>query len=187
MTPTADTYLRTAVGAAQRMANLIDDLLQLSRLLRTEMHTGPVDLSKMMRELKLRFDRDGQKRSDNILVEPTPPVIADKGPIEIALQNLLSNALKFTTKTKRPRIEFGSEVTDEGRVFYIRDNGAGFDMAYAGKLFGVFQRLHNPEEYSGTGIGLATVQRILQRHNGRIWARGEVGTGATFSFTLPLA
>jgi light-regulated signal transduction histidine kinase (bacteriophytochrome) len=126
-------------------------------------------------------------RTVDFVAGPTTAVLVDPGLIEVALENLLSNAIKFTSKTSSPRIEFGQTVREDGPVFFVRDNGAGFDMTYAGKLFGVFQRLHDSDEFPGTGIGLATVHRILERHGGRIWAEGEVDRGATFYFTLPAA
>jgi light-regulated signal transduction histidine kinase (bacteriophytochrome) len=109
----------------------------------------------------------------------------DPHSMQIALTNLIDNAWKFTSREKHPRIEFGATLQEKEKIFFIRDNGVGFDMSYVGKLFGTFQRLHTIDEFAGTGIGLATVQRIIRRHGGKIWAEGEVGKGATFYFTLP--
>jgi signal transduction histidine kinase len=178
------------------MAGLIDDLLNLSRLTRVEMKRETVDLSKLARETieELRA-ADGQRDAeivipDGLVVEGDPQLL------RIALTNLLGNAWKFTAKRPHTRIEVGrsSENGQNGengengengkKTFFVRDNGVGFDMAHAGKLFGAFQRLHGMNEFPGTGIGLATVQRIFRRHGGRIWAESAVDAGATFHFTL---
>ncbi len=180
-----ERHLRTVEQSAQRMAQLIDDLLRLSRLSRAEMRKIPTDLTGLVRMLWDRLAAADPSRRISFECGPTSTVGVDPGLMEVALENLLSNARKFTAKTDAPRVEFGQMNGDDGPVFFVRDNGAGFDMAYAKKLFGVFQRLHDSEEFPGTGIGLATVHRILERHHGRIWADGEVDRGATFYFTLP--
>ncbi len=178
-------YLRRVRAASQRMGHLIDDILQLSRMTRSVMKGESVDLSAIAKRVVADLKAGDPTRHD-ICVEIAPGLSAegDAHLLEVALSNLLGNAWKFTGKVKSPRIELG--VTDhEGcRVFFVRDNGAGFDMAYADRLFGAFQRLHTEAEFPGTGIGLATVQRIIRRHGGRIWAEGKVGVGATFFFTL---
>jgi PAS domain S-box-containing protein len=183
----AARLLRTIEQSAQRMAQLIDDLLRLSRLSRTDMRAVPTDLTYLVTMLWTRLSSGEPHRSINFEAHPTSIVTVDPGLIEVALENLLSNARKFTTKTSSPRVEFGQMTGEDGPIFYVRDNGAGFEMAYAKKLFGVFQRLHDSEEFPGTGIGLATVSRILERHGGRIWAEAEVDRGATFYFTVASA
>lgn len=185
LTPDGERHWRTVERSAQRMAQLIDDLLKLSRLSRAEMRTIPTDLGKVARMLWARLHPADAGRPVKFIIGQTPLVSVDPGLMEIVLENLLSNALKFTSKTEHPCIEFGFTRAESGPAFFVRDNGAGFDMTYANKLFGVFQRLHDSDEFPGTGIGLATVHRILQRHGGRIWAEGKVDEGATFSFTLP--
>ncbi|HLZ19722.1 MAG TPA: ATP-binding protein, partial [Smithellaceae bacterium] len=124
-------------------------------------------------------------RATDVLIQEGLTVMADHNLIEIALTNLIGNAWKFTGKTAHPCIEFGSSIKGGRQVFFIRDNGVGFDMTYAHKLFGTFQRLHKQEDFDGTGVGLATVKRIISRHGGEIWAQGETGAGATFFFTIP--
>jgi PAS domain S-box-containing protein len=172
-------------AATQRMGQLIDDLLNLARISRAELRPSRVDLSEVARDLVKDFQRDrhSPKGAEVIVAEG---VVANGDPqlLRIVLENLIGNALKFTSKTAGARIDFGWRQ-DEGRsVYFVRDNGAGFEMAYAAKLFGAFQRLHAADEFPGTGIGLATVQRIIHRHGGNVWAEGAAGKGATFSFTL---
>ena len=177
-------YLRRVRAASQRMGQLIDDMLGLSRVTRGEMKREMVDLSAVVTEIvhDLRV-RDPDRRAE-VLIEAGLLVEGDARLLRVALDNLLRNAWKFTSRELDARIEFGASKKDGELVYFVKDNGAGFDMAYAGKLFGAFQRLHGQEEYSGTGIGLATVQRIIHRHGGRIWAESEVGKGASFYFTL---
>jgi light-regulated signal transduction histidine kinase (bacteriophytochrome) len=165
-----------------RMAQLIDDLLGLSNVTRREFYPGKVDLSKTAEDV-IRTLRDGDReRSFAVGIQPGLTVRGDHGLLKVLLENLLGNAWKFTTKTSEPEIRFGFKK-DRGEYF-VEDNGAGFDMAYAKKLFGAFQRLHSQEEFPGTGIGLATVQRVVHRHGGRIRAEGAPGKGAAFYFTL---
>jgi PAS domain S-box-containing protein len=182
---TSQRYLNTIAKSADRARELIDGLLALSRLGRTEMRPTVVDMNHLVREtLKdLQFETDGR----DIVWEigELPEVRGDPSMLRLVVQNLLSNALKFTHARQRAVIEVGSTEGEEEAVFFVRDNGVGFDEAYADKLFGVFQRLHNVEEFEGTGIGLATVRRIVERHEGRTWAEGRVGSGATFYFSLP--
>jgi light-regulated signal transduction histidine kinase (bacteriophytochrome) len=178
------TYLRHVRESAQRMAQLIDDLLSLSRVSRAELSRLPIDLTALARTYiaSLRL-RDPDRNVEFVGLE-TITALGDARLISIALENLLGNAWKFTKNRETARIELGRRSQAEGPVYFIKDNGAGFDMAYADKLFAVFQRLHGVKEFEGTGIGLATVQRIIHRHGGRIWAEGEVDHGATFYFTL---
>lgn len=183
---TGKTYLERVCKATQKMGFLIDDLLQLSRVIKSEFHCAPVDLSHMVRVMA---DTNQEKYSEgtvDVAVQEGIVVQGDPCLLEIAMENLLDNAWKFSCKVCQPRIEFGTTVGEGKTIYFIRDNGAGFDMAYVDKLFGPFQRLHTTKEFTGTGIGLATVQRIIHRHGGQVWAEGEVGKGATFYFTLPL-
>lgn len=177
-------YLRRIRAAAQRMAQLIDDILGLSRASRAEMHPQPVDLSTMASEILRDLQKSHPERRAEITVEPGLVVNADSHLLRIALDNLLGNAWKFTGQRDVARVEVGSLEQDGERVYFIRDNGAGFNPTYADKLFSPFQRLHGEDEFPGTGIGLALVQRIVRRHGGRIWAESIVGQGATFYFTL---
>ncbi|MHB9133754.1 MAG: sensor histidine kinase [Armatimonadota bacterium] len=178
-------YLQRVRGAAQRMGQLIDDLLRLSRLGRMEKHIEQVNLSDMAATIMAELRQRSPERT--IVADITPNVVAagDSELLHIVLKNLLSNAWKFTGKCDIARIEFGVTAQDSETVYFVRDNGAGFEMAYADKLFMPFQRLHGMEEFPGTGIGLAIVQRIIHRHGGRVWAEGAVDQGATVYFTLP--
>jgi signal transduction histidine kinase len=169
---------------SQRMGHLIDDLLDLSRLNRSEMRLEPVDLSALARRVEAELQEQYPEREVELDVQDGLVVNGDARLLRVALSNLLGNAWKYTGKQPRAHVEFG--VTDHNgrRAFYVRDNGAGFDMAYADKLFGVFQRLHGMNEFPGNGIGLATVQRIIHRHGGQIWAEAAINQGATFYFSL---
>lgn len=178
-------YLNRIIAAATRMSQLTDGLLSLARVSRNELHRKPVDLSAMVGGLFDELQATFPERRVNITIEPELTANADQEMMLAVLQNLVSNAWKFTAKRELAHIEFGRTRTAHGTGFYLRDDGAGFDMAYAGKLFGAFQRLHGKEEFQGTGIGLATVQRIIHRHGGEIWAEASVDNGATFYFTLP--
>ncbi|HLO16332.1 MAG TPA: PAS domain S-box protein [Anaerolineales bacterium] len=177
-------YLERVRAAAQRMAVLIDDLLKLSRVTRTAVEPRFMNLSKMAEEIVQSLRETQPNRNVTVLITPDMMVEADPHLIHIVLENLLSNAWKFTAKQEQAIIEFGQKALGKERTFYIRDNGVGFDMAYSDKLFGVFQRLHSFNEFPGTGVGLATVQRIVSIHGGRIWAESAEGKGATFYFTL---
>lgn len=177
--------LQTVVAASERMSELIGDLLQLSRITRSEVRCASVDLSALARNVADELRKANPERSVESLVEPDLIAQADAHLMRIVLENLLGNAWKFTSQKRDARIEFGRTTSEGAPAYFVRDNGAGFDMAYASKLFGAFQRLHSAEEFPGTGIGLATVQRIIHRHGGQVWAEGEVGRGATFYFTLP--
>jgi signal transduction histidine kinase len=176
--------LQRVRAASQRMASLIDDLLKLARVTRAEMRTEVVDLSGMARDIANELQRTAPARQVEFAIAPGLDARGDPRLLRVALDNLLHNSWKYTAKQPRPRVEFGSVATNGERAFMVRDNGAGFDMKYADKLFGVFQRLHSAAEFEGTGVGLATVRRIITRHGGRVWAEGAVDRGATFYFTL---
>jgi PAS domain S-box-containing protein len=178
------TYLERVRTETQHMGQLIDDLLSLSRVGRAEMQREPVDLTALARGIIGRLRESGPERLVEFVVQEGLNTVADPQLIEIALSNLLDNAWKFTGKCPAGLIEFGRVQQGGQQVLFVRDNGAGFDPAYADKLFGAFQRLHKASEFPGTGIGLATVQRILHRHGGRVWAEAAVDRGATFYFTL---
>jgi PAS domain S-box-containing protein len=190
-------YLAQVCGEVQRMGQLIDDLLQLSRVTRTEMRREPVDFSAQAGELVASLRRADPARQVETLIAPGLQTVGDPQLLRLVLQNLIENSWKFTCKKTAARIEFGIAPAgtkpkmalglpvSEAPVFFVRDNGAGFDMAHATKLFAPFQRLHRQSDFPGTGIGLASVQRILCRHGGAIWAEAAPDLGATFYFTLP--
>jgi light-regulated signal transduction histidine kinase (bacteriophytochrome) len=167
------------------MGTLIDDLLKLSRITRTEMKWGPASLTNLAQEILDGLRQQDPERMVETCIQPALEVRGDSNLLRIVLENLLGNAWKFTAYKPQALIEFGAKVLDGRRVFYVRDNGAGFDMRYADKLFTAFQRLHGMDEFDGSGIGLANVKRIINRHGGEVWAEGEVDIGATFYFTLP--
>jgi signal transduction histidine kinase len=169
---------------AEQMAELIDDILRLSRITRAELRISRVDLTSLVLEILEALRAEEPDRRMEVDVAPRVRVNADERLLRVALENLLGNAWKFTMKTENPRIEFGVEMSGNDPVYFIRDNGVGFSMDYADKLFGPFQRLHTVEEFPGTGIGLAIVQRIVNRHGGKIWAASKPGEGAAFFFTL---
>jgi PAS domain S-box-containing protein len=177
-------YLRFVRESAQHMGHLIDALLTLSRVTRSELHQEDVDLSALARAAVARLRRSQPDRPVDVVLQEGLEDRGDPRLLTVVLDNLLGNAWKFTGKRDVARIELGVSSTDGRPVYWVRDNGAGFDMAFASKLFGVFQRLHATTEFEGTGVGLATVQRIVSRHGGRVWAEGEVDRGATFYFTL---
>lgn len=179
-------HLATITHAATRMGKLIDDLLAFSRIGLSELEKSEVDLDKLVRETVGDFQEETKGRDIVWTIHPLPAVQADRNLLRMALANLISNAIKFTGGRAAARIEIGCAPGGEGEtVIFMRDNGAGFDEHYAGKLFGVFQRLHSADEFEGTGIGLANVRRIIQRHGGRTWAEGAVNQGATFYFSIP--
>ncbi len=178
-------YLRFIRENTQRMGELIDDLLQLSRVGRAEVKQEPVDLSQLATQVLEELQLQEPHRHLMIHVQDGCLATGDRILLRTVLQNLLANAWKFTSKTEQARIDFGCDQDDTGKpVYYVKDNGAGFDPAYAGKLFGAFQRLHDARDFPGTGIGLATVKRIINRHGGEIWAEGQTNQGANFYFTL---
>jgi PAS domain S-box-containing protein len=177
-------HLHRVRAATQRMGVLIDDLLNLSRVTRAEMKLQKVDLSAIGRSIGAELENSQPERRIEFHIQEGLEAHADPNLMRIALENLLGNAWKFTSKLKSARIEFGQTNDNASRVYFVRDNGAGFDSARAERLFGAFQRFHDRNDFPGTGVGLATVQRIIQRHGGRIWAESAVAKGATFYFTL---
>lgn len=181
---TAIDYLGRIRGAAQRMGQLIDDILQLSRLTRHTMNAQKVDLSTMAQSVIADLRRLAPERKVDVTIEPDLIATGDARLLAIALQNLLGNAWKYTSRKPSAHIHFGVMHDGFTPTYFVRDDGAGFEMEFAGRLFGAFQRLHSLEEFEGTGIGLATVQRIVHRHGGRVWAEAAVDRGATFYFTL---
>ncbi|MEN3334598.1 MAG: hypothetical protein V7641_3963 [Blastocatellia bacterium] len=177
-------YLQQVRSASQEMAQLIDDVLELARVTRSEMRREAVNLSAKARAVVDDLQKTDAVRRVKVHIEDGLQAHGDKRLLKIMLINLLGNAWKFTARQEAAEITFGQQQRDGEAVYFVRDNGAGFDMAYANKLFGAFQRLHSSSEFEGTGIGLATVQRIVHRHGGRVWAEGKVNQGATFYFTL---
>ena len=177
-------YLGRIDHSANRMAELVEDLLRFSRLTRIEMNESRVDLSAMIQGLAAELAARDSERFAEFVIAPGIEVWGDATLLRAAMQNLLENSWKFTRKHATARIEFGSKRDAEGEVYFLRDDGAGFDMADAGRLFNPFQRLHKESEFEGTGIGLATVDRVIRRHGGRIWAEGGIEQGAVFYFTL---
>jgi len=185
----SDTNLRhlsSISDAVKRMENLIEDLLAFARTEQSAMHKTEVDLDQLVRGTLDDFLADTKERNIVWEIRPLPVVWGDRSLLRLALVNLISNAVKFTRKSARPKIEIGCAPGDDAEtVIFIRDNGAGFNPKYTPKLFGAFQRLHNRDQFEGTGIGLANVRRIVEGHGGRAWAEGVVDGGATFYFSLP--
>ena len=181
-------YLGIISDSARQMGLLIDDLLAFSRVGRAELQLRAVSLHQLVEEAMQELSEETQGRNIAWKIGQLPEVMVDRSMMRLVMINLLANAVKFTSKREHAEIEVGASSNEADEiVVFVRDNGVGFDMEYAGKLFGVFQRLHPAEEYEGTGIGLANVQRIIHRHKGRTWAKGEVDRGATFYFSLPKA
>jgi PAS domain S-box-containing protein len=178
------TFIDNVRQSAQNMAHLIEDLLQLSRVTRAELKRSRVDLSALGQAILNEYARQEPERATSVQMQPSMAAYGDPNLLRVVMENLLGNAWKFTSRTTSPRIEAGCSRADGATVYYVRDNGAGFDMRYVDKLFQPFQRLHAPSEFEGTGVGLATVQRIIRRHGGHIWAESAVDEGATFYFTL---
>ncbi|MBI5750881.1 MAG: GHKL domain-containing protein [Hydrogenophilales bacterium] len=177
-------YLNRVRRTAQRMGMLIDDLLRLSRVTRANMTHARIDLSALAEEVMADLRKHKGAGAVTLTVQPGLAAYGDPALLRIVLENLLDNAWKYSSKIPEPRIELGSLVQDGRLVFFVRDNGAGFDMTYVDKLFGAFQRLHREDDFPGTGVGLATVKRIVHRHGGEVWAEGRLGGGAVFYFTL---
>ena len=178
-------YMTTIADAARRMSTLIDDLLAFSRMGRQEMSKAPVDLNGLVTDVIHELEPEAEGRDIDWQIADLPVVAGDRAMLRVVLFNLVSNALKYTSKRQQTRIEIGTQPGEAGEiVVFVRDNGAGFDMRFENKLFGVFQRLHRADEFEGTGIGLANVSRIIARHGGRVWAQGQVDKGATFYFSL---
>jgi PAS domain S-box-containing protein len=182
--PEALECLNRIRAGVERMRQLIDDLLRLSRVAQCDYRPQKVDLTEIATRISAELQATSKNRQAEFLVQGGITIEGDSSLLRIALENLLSNAWKFTSKTGAPKIEFGSTVEQGKQVCYVRDNGVGFDMKYADKLFGVFQRLHSGKEFEGTGVGLAIVERIIHRHGGHIWAESLPGKGATFYFTV---
>jgi light-regulated signal transduction histidine kinase (bacteriophytochrome) len=179
-------HLQSIVSGAQRMGRLIEDLLAFSRQGRKEMTPSDVDMGELARSVFEELRSAAPERKIEWRLQPLRPARGDRAMIRQVWVNLLSNAMKFTQGKDNAFVEVGcSRNGSDHYVYYVKDNGAGFDMEYAGRLFGVFQRLHSEQEFEGTGVGLAMVQRVVQRHGGRVWAEGKVNLGATFHFTLP--
>jgi light-regulated signal transduction histidine kinase (bacteriophytochrome) len=177
-------HLQRVRAATQRMGELIDDILNLSRVTRASMRLERVNVSDVAGEVIMKLQESQPERRVTIDIEKGLEANADSRLLKIILENLLGNAWKFTSKRASAHIELGRANENGAPAFFVRDDGAGFDPAYADRLFGAFQRLHAMSEFPGTGIGLATVQRIVHRHGGRVWAESSVGQGATFYFTL---
>ena len=182
--PEHHSHLNRVRQAAQRMGVLIDDLIKLARVTRTDVRIGDVDLSEIALAVATNLQDAAPERQAEFVIAPDLQAEGDPRLMQVALDNLLNNSWKFTAPRSPARIEFGKTVADGKPAFFVRDNGVGFDMTYAGKMFGAFQRFHDAREFAGTGIGLATVQRIIHKHGGRIWAESQPGEGATFYFTL---
>jgi signal transduction histidine kinase len=181
-------FIRTILDSAKRMGNLIDDLLAFSRIGRAETKETEVDLEQLVKEVVAEIGQDTKSRDIAWKIGALPVCYGDRSMLRLVVVNLVSNAAKFTRMRKPAEIEIGCVDRNQKEVeVFVRDNGAGFDMQYANKLFGVFQRLHLPEQFEGTGIGLATVQRIIHRHGGQVRGEGAVDQGATFYFSLPKA
>jgi len=178
-------YMSVISDAAKKMGGLIDDLLSFSRMARQDMSSRRVDLNALVQEVIRELEQDVSDRNIHWRIAYLPVVAGDRAMLRIVLVNLISNALKFTRPRGPAEIEIGCQVQQTENIIYIRDNGVGFDMGYADRLFGVFQRLHRSDEFEGTGIGLANVRRIISRHGGRTWAEGKVNQGSTFYFSLP--
>jgi signal transduction histidine kinase len=180
----ARRYIQRIGGGVERMANLIDDLLSLARVSRVEIKRENIDLTGLCRTIVKRQLERWPNRELQIKIDPRMRIDADPRLVEVALENLVENAIKFTATRPQNEIHIGKRLVNGKSAFFVQDNGVGFDPKYATNLFGVFQRLHSASEFPGTGVGLATVQRILQRHNGRVWAESEIDQGATFYFTF---
>jgi len=181
---TGQGYLQKISVAGKRMGQLIDDLLSLSSLTREKMHKDAIDLTAMAQQVVGDLRNSQKGRDVQVTIAANLHAVGDGNLVHIVLVNLLSNAWKFTSKRTTAHIDVGVELTGPDPVFYVRDDGVGFDMAFVNQLFGVFKRLHKIEEFPGTGIGLATVQRIVRLHGGYVWVKGEVDRGATIYFTL---
>jgi light-regulated signal transduction histidine kinase (bacteriophytochrome) len=181
---TGKDYLHRVRNATQRMGTFIDALLKLSRLARGSIEIEKTDLSKILRHAAQGYCEKFPERLVEIDIQENMTCQADPRLMEVVLENLMANAWKFTSKEPVARITFGRKQIKGKRVFFLKDNGVGFDMKYSAKLFNEFQRLHSNEEFEGTGIGLATVRRIISRHHGKVWAEGEVGKGAVFYFQI---
>lgn len=177
--------LNAVAKAARRLSDMMEGILTFSRLGRAELMKNQIEMDQLVQEVVQEQAQMVPERQIDWQISPLPMVIADRVTLRQALENLIANAIKFSDSSPTSRIEIGALEHPGETSFFVRDSGVGFDMRYAGKLFGLFQRLHPPDEFPGTGAGLANVQRIISRHGGRVWAEGEVGKGATFWFSLP--
>jgi signal transduction histidine kinase len=180
----AQDYFNRVMNASRHMGHLIDDLLKLARISRMELHPEEIDLSEMAKGIITELQETNPERKTDISIQENLKAMGDKSLVQVVLQNIFDNAWKYSRNAPVTKIEFGSLLQDNRTVYFIRDNGVGFDMKYVDKLFGAFQRLHSVAEFEGTGIGLATVNRIIRRHHGTIWAESEINKGTTFFFTL---
>jgi light-regulated signal transduction histidine kinase (bacteriophytochrome) len=178
-------YLNSIADSVRLMGVLIDDLLQFSRTGRMELRESDFDMNEIVKEVIESLGKDNPDRKIEWVLGKLPSIYGDKALLRLVWMNLLSNAVKFTRTGKQTRIEIGVKKEKKELVFFVRDNGVGFDIQYAQKLFGVFQRLHPAEEFEGTGVGLANVRRIILRHGGRTWAEAELNNGAIFYFSIP--
>jgi len=186
--PEGRRVLERVVGSVRHMGDLIEGMLAMGRVVKADLHRTRVDVTALAEEVARELREGEPGRAVELVIARDMRALADPVLVRSLLSNLIGNAWKFTSKTAHPRVEVRQSGEQAGyAVFSVRDNGAGFDMRYAGKLFGAFQRLHRQEEFSGTGVGLATVERIVSRHGGRVWAEGKPGEGANFQFTLPVA
>lgn len=179
------SFLNAIQKSTRQMDQLINDLLSLSRLKRQDFTVSKIDIESLVKDIFYELKAINKGRKLKLILNNPPKCMGDPSMIRQVFMNLLSNAIKFTRKRASALIEVGGSITENEYIYYVKDNGVGFDMADAEKLFGVFQRLHSADEYEGTGVGLAIVQRIITRHGGRVWAEGKLDTGATFYFTLP--
>jgi len=186
MEPDAKALLERVRSAGENMSQLVDALLWLSRMTRAELRRESIDLSLLARKVIENLRQANPERDVHFSIEGNIFANGDVRLLGVVLENLLGNAWKFTSKQPDARVSFGVEPREDEVVYVVRDNGAGFDMAYADKLFQPFQRLHDAKRFEGTGIGLAIVHRVVRRHGGRIWAESQLGVGTTFYFTLPL-
>jgi light-regulated signal transduction histidine kinase (bacteriophytochrome) len=178
-------HLNTVVQAAGGMGRMIDGLLGLSRVGRAGLQRRPVDMAKLVDEARSQLESEAARRALHWKIGTLPTVRGDTDLLRLVWINLLSNALKYSSRQPQPEIQVGTQTAEDGKeVFFVRDNGVGFDMRYADKLFNVFQRLHRQDEFEGIGIGLATVRRVVERHGGRVWAESKVNAGATFYFRI---
>jgi light-regulated signal transduction histidine kinase (bacteriophytochrome) len=173
-------------GEAKRMGQLIDKLLAFSRMNRQQLESAQIDMAALAQAVFGEHAAQAPGRQIQFKVQPLPPAQGDRAVLRQALANLISNAIKYTRPRAVAEIEIGGRTEGGENLYYVKDNGVGFDTRYAGKLFGVFQRLHNEGEFEGTGVGLALVQRVIHRHGGRVWAEAKLNEGATFYFTLPM-
>lgn len=176
-----DIIAQSALGAEK----MVEELLEFSRLGQTKIYSTTVIMHQLVQQVQIQLQPELMGRSLHWQIEPLPEVEGDPMLVRLVVQNLLSNAVKYTSEREQATITIGSIEEEEEVIFFVKDNGAGFDMKYRDRLFGIFQRLHPQSQFAGTGVGLATVRRIVHRHGGRIWAEGAVDQGATFYFSLP--